>query len=188
MVLERPLPLGLLPPSPQHPDGSLPCPVRDHTLTCCSSLWSPHSPHSWTRSGFPRSLGPLLLQTGRKNKWIPAPGNSTPTMTPRASGPKCGTHPWRTHGLGLGPHGRSPGPQQSHLGTHGIGCQTTCRPGQLGSVARPQTGKDRLRSASSPPNLGSPNSVPLTFPFIAIMASFASSMFSKVTNPKPRDR
>lgn len=33
-----------------------------------------------------------------------------------------------------------------------------------------------------------PAGLTLTFPFIAIMASLASSMFSKVTNPKPRDR
>lgn len=67
--------------------------------------------------------------------------SSCHSATPRPQGPvsKSGTHLWRTHGPGLGPHGRSPGPQQSHLGTHGIGCQMTCQPGQLGSVAHPQT-------------------------------------------------
>ena len=54
--------------------------------------------------------------------------------------PASGTHLWRTHGPGLGPHGRSPGPPRSHLGTHGIGYQMTCRPGQPGSAAHPQTG------------------------------------------------
>lgn len=37
-------------------------------------------------------------------------------------------------------------------------------------------------------HLPRPRAAALTFPFMAIMASLASSMFSNVTNPKPRDR
>ena len=54
--------------------------------------------------------------------------------------PTGGTHLWRNHGPGPGPHGRSPGLQQSHRGIHGIGYQMTCLPGPPRSAAHPQTG------------------------------------------------
>ena len=41
----------------------------------------------------------------------------------------------------LAPRGRSPGPRQSHLGTRGIGYQTTCQSGRPGSAAHPQTSR-----------------------------------------------
>ena len=45
-----------------------PHPLQDRCPTCYSSLWSFHSPHSWTRTCSPHSRGPHLLQRAQKEK------------------------------------------------------------------------------------------------------------------------
>lgn len=66
----------------QHPQRSLPHALgKTSAVTCCSSLWSLHNPHSWTRTGSPRSLGPLLLQTGTRR----AEHHRLPAVSPLCS-------------------------------------------------------------------------------------------------------
>lgn len=174
-----------------------------HTLTCCSSLWSLRSPHSWTQTGSLRSLDPLLLQTGTGRERQRPPAVSPPCSEgPQA--PSIALTSGEPTAPASAPSEEAPAAGRATSIASGsvVGRLAGLVDSDLPPVHRLETG-DLRRLVGAPPSseaagfpgskqgvlhLPRPRAAALTFPFMAIMASLASSMFSNVTNPKPRDR